>query len=814
MKQLFTLILCCFSLSVFAQEVVGHITNKQQTPIEGVNITLIGNSKGTTSNFEGKYKTDLSPNQKIELAFSFIGYQTQRVQVPMLKQGQSYTLNITLQESQVLIDNVIIEDQQIRNSTFEKVDAKHTTVLPSANGGVESLIKTLPGVSSSNELSSQYSVRGGNFDENLVYVNGIEVYRPFLIRSGQQEGLSFVNSDLVSSIRFSAGGYAAQFGDKMSSVLDISYKKPQTFAGSATFSMLGANLHLEGADKSKRFSYLIGARQKSNQYILNSLDTKGDYKPSFADIQAYLNYDVNERWSISFLGNYSKNTYQHTPSNRETRFGTVSVPLVVRIFFEGQEMDQYETFFGSFNSTFQPNENLNLSFIASAFQTYESETFDILSQYWLYELDSDLGSENFGEVKFDRGVGTHLNHARNYLQASVMNIEHKGLYSKDDFELRWGLKSQYEHIRDEISEWILIDSAGFSLAHPVDSIATGITQPESFDLEENLKADISLESYRHNAYMQFTQQLGRFNITSGIRGSYWDVNEEFLMSPRTALSYQPHWDRDILFRASAGLYYQSPFYRELRNMKGELNKDIKAQKSTHFVLGSDYNFKIWQRPFKMVTELYYKELYRLIPYEVENVRIRYYATNNAVGYAKGFDFRLNGEFVKGIESWASISVMKTEADIIDDSYINNEGNTVEPGYYARPADQRVNCSLFFQDYLPKNPNFKMHLNLVYGAGLPLTPPDTYKGQYNFRIPSYKRVDIGFSAILKKEGATLHRLNPFKFSQSAWISLEVFNLLDIENTISYLWIQDVTGLQFAVPNHLTGRQLNLKLHLKF
>lgn len=814
MKQLFTFALCFWSLGLWAQQVSGVVNDKKQAPIEGVNISIVNSSSGTISAKEGTYTLSVSPNRKQKIAFSFIGYKTQIIELPMLKKGQNYSLNIVLKSSHINLSDVTIEDEQIRNNTFEKIDAKHTTVLPTSSGGVEGLIKTLPGVSSSNELSSQYNVRGGNFDENLVYVNGIEVYRPFLIRSGQQEGLSFVNSDLVNSIRFSAGGYAAQYGDKMSSVLDITYKKPQEFAGSATISMLGANMHLEGTNKSKKLSYLFGARKKSNQYVLNSLDTKGEYKPSFADIQTYLNYDITDKWSVSFLGNYSKNKYHHIPQNRTTRFGTISVPLEVRIFFEGQEIDQYETFFGAFNSSFQPNKNVHLNFTASAFRTYESETFDILGQYWLYELDNDLGSEDFGEVAFDRGVGTHLNHARNYLQASVYTMEHKGLYTKDNLEFRWGVKSQAERIRDELSEWTLIDSAGFSLAHPVDSIAVGIQYPESFDLNEVLKASAELSSYRHTAYMQLQQQIDRVTLNAGIRGSYWDLNEEYLLSPRASLSYRPLWDRDIVFRASSGLYYQSPFYRELRDLEGKLHTDVKAQRSVHYVLGSDYNFKIWQRPFKLVTEVYYKGLDNLIPYEVENVRIRYYAKNNAEGYAKGLDVRLNGEFVPGIESWASLSVMKTEADIIGDTYTDENGITNEVGYYARPADQRVNFSLFFQDYLPKLPSFKMHLNLVYGSGFPLMAPDTYKGEYEFRMPDYKRVDIGFSVVLKKEGTPVKRFNPFKFTKSSWISLEVFNLLDIENTISYLWIQDVSGLQFAVPNYLTARQLNLKLHMEF
>ncbi len=813
MKRLLLILLCTFCFQSWAQNVVGNVSHMGKT-IEGVNVSIIGSSIGTSTNKEGNYSLAVSANRKQSIAFSYIGFNTEKIELPMLKKGQDYILNIELNTSHIKIDDVNIEDEQIRNSTFDKVDSKHISVLPTSNGGVEGLIKTLPGVSSSNELSSQYNVRGGNFDENLVYVNGIEVYRPFLIRSGQQEGLSFVNSDLVNSIKFSAGGFAAQYGNKMSSVLDITYKKPTEFGGSATMSLLGANLHIEGVNKSKRFSYLVGARKKSTKYILNSLDTQGEYNPDFSDIQTYLNYRLNNKWSISYLGNYSKNTYHHIPQNRETRFGTISVPLEVRIFFEGQEIDEYETFFNAINISCQASENTNLNFTASTFRTYEKETFDILGQYWLYELENDLGSENFGEATFNRGVGTHLNHARNYLRASVHSLKHSGLYTKDDLEFRWGLKTQSERIQDVLNEWTLIDSAGFSLPHPADYLAEELQEPESFDLEDVLKTEASLHSYRHTAYMQLQQTIERLTLNAGVRGSYWDLNEEYLVSPRASLAYRPLWDKDIVFRASSGVYYQSPFYRELRDLEGQLNRDLKAQKSTHFIIGSDYNFNIWQRPFKLVSEIYYKDLDNLIPYEIENVRIRYYAENSASGYAKGLDIRLNGEFVKGMESWASLSIMKTAADIENDYYTDDNGTIREIGYYARPADQRVNFSLFFQDYLPKMPHFKMHLNLVYGSGFPLRAPDTYKGEYDFRMPDYKRIDIGFSIVLKKEGEKKKVFNPLNFTKTAWISLEAFNLLDIDNTVSYLWIQDVSGTQFAVPNYLTSRQLNLKLHLSF
>jgi hypothetical protein len=814
MKQLFILILFISSNISFSQEVIGTIFNSASGKLEGVNISLAKTTIGTTSDQDGSFNLKVSPNKKQTLFFSFIGYKTKSINIPMLKMGQTYKVEVNLQNAGININNVTIEDEQIRNNTFQKVDAKLNNTIPTASGGVEALIKTLPGVSSSNELSSQYSVRGGNFDENLVYVNGIEVYRPFLIRSGQQEGLSFINSDLVSAIQFSAGGFSAKYGDKMSSVLDITYKKPKKFAGSATMSLLGANLHLEGVNKSKKLSFIVGARNKANQYLLNSLETQGEYQPNFSDIQSFINYDFSEKLSMNILFNFSKNTFKQVPQTKTTRFGTVDIPLELFIYFEGQEVDEYETYFGAYQTTYKPNDNLNLSLTVSAFETYESETFDILGQYYLSQVDGNLASEDFGEAIYNIGVGTHLNHARNYLKANVFNIEHKGLFINNDFEFRWGLKSQMENIQDEISEYTLIDSSSFSLPHPSDNIGGTITESLNFELEDVLKTSIELNSLRHSGYMEMQHKFGGVSLNSGIRTSYWDLNEEFIFSPRTSISYVPYWDRDVLFRFSTGIYYQTPFYRELRDFDGKINRDIQSQKSTHFVLGSDYNFKLWQRPFKLVTELYYKDLKNLIPYDVENVRIRYYATNSAVGYSTGFDLRLNGEFIKGLESWASLSILKTEADIIGDTYVDDDGNIQEIGFYRRPTDQRFNFSLFFQDYLPKNPNFKVHLNLVYGSRIPLTAPDSYKGQYDFSLPDYKRVDIGFSAIIKKEGAQLRKYNPFKYTKSAWVSLEVFNILDIDNTISYLWVQDTSGLQIGVPNRLTSRLINLKLHLDF
>ncbi len=796
-----------------AQTIKGKISDINNIPLPAVNISIIDLKGGITSDNNGFYSISIKPNRSHVVAYSFVGYQTEKVRIPMLKKGQEYILNIILKESNTLLDDIIVKDQKSRKNNLSRIKTKHVEVIPGSSGGIESVLKTLPGVSSANELSSQYSVRGGNFDENLVYVNGIEVYRPFLIHSGQQEGLSFVNSDLVGSILFSAGGFSAKYGDKMSSVLDIKYKQPKKISSSVSMSLLGGSAHLEGISKNRRLNYLLGLRHKSNQYLLNSLDTEAEYRPRFSDLQTFINYKLNTNWDISFLSNISSNQYQMIPQDRNTDFGTFNEALRLTIFFEGQEVDKYQTYFGALSTKYNPNTKLKLELTASAFQTYEEENFDILGEYWLYQLDNNLGSDNFGDVAFDRGVGKYINHARNSLDARVLNFSHKGNYSEKDKNINWGLKFQNEKIDDKISEWTLIDSAGFTLPHPYDSIGFPSNPNQQVLMNELLKTDISISSFRQSGYLEYSQDINNLSLNAGTRSSYWSYNEELLVSPRISLAYAPNWEKDVVFRLASGIYYQSPFYRELRYPSGEVNQNIKSQKSVHYVLGSDYLFYKWGRPFKWITEIYFKKLDDLIPYKVDNVRIQYLAENNSKGYATGIDLKINGEFVSGVESWASLSIMKTEEDIIGDSYVDENGNTVYPGFIARPTDQRVNFSLFFQDYIPGNMNYKMHLNMIYGSGLPFGPPKSEKYQDVLRIPDYRRVDIGFSAVLKSENKR-SRLRFMNILNSAWLSAEVFNLLDINNTVSYLWVSDVGGRQYAVPNYLTRRQVNLKLVLRF
>ncbi len=816
--------------------VKGKISDAKNHPVELVNIAILGMPGGTISDRKGSYEIEVPANTAITLVFSFVGYEKQEFPLN-LKSKEVYEINPVLAETTEMLPDIIIQDQRIRNTNLQRIDPKGVSVIPTVTGSVESLIKTMPGVSSRNELSSQYSVRGGNFDENLVYVNDIEIYRPLLVRSGQQEGQSFLNPDLTSAILFSAGGFDAKYGDKMSSVLDIKYKKPTGFAGSLSASLLGVSAHLEGATKNQKFSYLLGVRQKSNQYVLNALETEGSYKPSFFEIQTLLRYDLSEKLEISVLANYANNKYKLIPETRETSFGTIQEAKRLTIYFDGQEVDQYKTAMGAVKLTYKPTNNTRLNFIASAFNSDESETFDIQGQYWIGNLGTDFGSSNFGEVTETQGVGTYLNHARNFLNATVYSLEHKGSSESTKSFLTWGVKFQHEIIDDRLREWEMIDSAGYSLPRPIDQIDAQNPEIYPFALDFAVNSHININSNRYTGYLQNTWNLGDksrdFAITAGMRANYWDFNDQLLLSPRATISYRPDWKNDLLFRFSSGYYYQPPFYRELRDFYGNINYDIKAQKSIHFVAGSDWNLTIWQRPFKFVTEIYYKYLDDLIPYEVDNVRIRYYSDQRAKGYAAGLDMKINGEFVKGIESWASLSLMKTEEDIYGDyyyNYFNADGEKigtgqaenpdaaqnvkVEPGFIPRPTDQRFSFSMFFQDYLPMNPSYKMHLAFYYGSSLPFGPPRSERYQQTLRMPSYRRVDIGFSKQLISENSRFSNKNPLNYLKSLWLSLEIFNLLQVNNTISYIWVTDVNSMQYAVPNYLTPRQLNLKLIAQF
>ena len=791
----------------------GKVVDREGKPIESAHIRNMSNNTGVISDNKGSYSLKIPLGKKVLVQVSCIGYKPRSYEItPQTDSLHNFMIVLDFAISD--IDEVSVVGELSQETNLVKLETKHLQMNPDISGSLESLIKTMPGVSSNTELSSQYSVRGGNFDENLVYVNDIEVYRPLLIRAGQQEGLSFLNSDMVSSIQFSSGGFESRFGDKMSSVLDIRYNKPLDFSGSVSLSLLGGNLHFEDVSKNGRFTYNTGIRYKTSQYVLSTLETKGDYKPNFFDVQTYLTYKINNKLDLDFLGYYALNSYRFVPENRETSFGTVKEALSLKIYYDGNEIDRFETLMGALTANYNPNEKLSLKLLFSAFQTIEQETYDIQGQYFLNELDNAYGSETYGDSIMNIGIGTFLNHARNYLTANVYSVSFKGAFYSGNHKLRWGAKYNYETIDDQMSQWKMLDSAGYSLPY------TG----ESIELYETARANNRINSNRiagfiQNTYNKTLRDQSELFINIGLRAQYWDFNNEFIITPRMLISYKPAWEKNMLFRFSSGLYYQPPYFKEMKNPEGFVNDDIKSQKSIHFVLGNDYVFNAWKRPFKLTTELYYKILNDLIPYKIDNVHLEYAGDNLAKGYAYGIDFKINGEFVQGIESWASLSLMQTKEDIKNDFYYTTDGLRVEPGYYPRPTNQLINFSLFFQDYLPMNPSYRMNLSLHYGTGLPFSSPDEDRYDQVFKMRAYKRVDLGFSKVIISKEKQFEKSAWLNVFEDMWISLEVFNLLDINNTISYMWVKTVNNqsgqaVQYAVPNYLTSRRLNLKLTAKF
>jgi len=807
------LILICFPLYLFAQKetatIYGKITDTDGKPVFPASIKIAGTNRGTVTDEKGLFELSIPSDKEIHVIISCLGY-IQKDERFNINPGKRVEINRVLEFAYQTLEEVSISEELDRTSSITRINIKTLDYLPSATGGVEAILKTLPGVVSTSELSSQYSVRGGSFDENLVYVNDIEVFRPFLIRSGQQEGLSFINSDMVSSVKFSAGGFEASYGDKMSSVLDITYRRPSQFGGSASISLLGGSVHLEGASKNNRFTHISGVRYKTARYLLSSMETKGEYIPDFLDFQTFITYDISSRVELSFLGNIADNRYRFIPETRSTDFGTFQTPLNLVIYYDGQERDRFNTYTGAFTTLIRPSDRLSLKFIASAFSSIEEEKFDIQGQYLINELDNSANSETYGDSILNIGIGTFLDHARNNLDAFIYSLSHIGLTTKGENAIKWGIQWQHEIINDKLSEWEMIDSSGYSIPYSDTQVL----------LNKVVKSSNHLASNRFSTYIQNTRRFEDDNavyyFNAGARLAYWDLNNQLLLSPRIILSMKPFWERNIMFRFSAGYYYQPPFYKEMRYPDGSLNRNIKAQKSIHFVYGTDWIFSAWNRPFKFTAEVYYKHLQDLIPYKLDNVRIEYMAENKAKGYAAGIELKLHGEFVPGAESWISMSLMKTEEDIVDD-YVYDEN--IEPGYYPRPMDQRFNIGLFFQDYFPNHPDYKVHLTVLYGTGLPFSPPDNERYDLVFRMPSYKRVDIGLSKSLKRAGQPSGEKKSLNFFKEIWINAEIFNLLDINNTISYLWVKTVFNQEnlpgeFGVPNYLTGRRFNVRLSANF
>ncbi|PKW20181.1 TonB-dependent receptor [Flavobacterium lindanitolerans] len=813
-KNLAAVLFFFISVAAFAQtaRIKGVILDENNQPVEDADISYKNTS--ATSNKNGFYILTVPANQKITIIFSHLSNKSASLDIE-LKPNEDFEFNPVLSKKIEMIGVVEIYDNRKRIEGITNISPRDIKLIPGANAGVENLLKTLPGVNNNSDLSSGYNVRGGNYDENLVYVNEVEVYRPFLIRSGQQEGLSFTNTDMIQNVDFSAGGFQAKYGDKLSSVLDITYRRPKSFGASLEASLLGGSLMVETTSKNQKWAAITGVRYRDNSLLVNSQETETNFRPTFADIQTNVTFNPNNKWEWSFLGNISQNRYNYEPLTRQTNFGTIDDPKALLVFYEGQEKDRYETYFGALKTTYKASEDFTLKFIASAYLTQEQEYFDIKADYSFGELDTNIGSGSLGNIVYTQEIGSQLNHARNDLDALIVNAEVKGFHNIKENKIEWGFKYTREDIRDRIVEWEVIDSAGFSLNPPVidlpirDQPYTPYTGP--LVPYQNVRALNFTKIDRLSGYVQWSKKslIGSHDVwyNFGVRAHNWQVSGDNLdgknqttFSPRGQFAIKPDWDSDMVFRLSGGLYHQPPFYRELRGADGKVNPDVKAQQSIHVVLSNDYSFQMWQRPFKLVTEAYYKSMSDVNTYTLDNVRIRYSANNDAKAYAAGFDARLNGEFVPGTESWFSFGYMKTEENI------NNRG------YIARPTDQRLKFGILFQDYVKNIPNLKLYLNLVYNTGLPGGSP-SYADPYIYqsRLRDYRRADVGFSYVFTEKNELRpdgHWLKRFK---DLSLGFEIFNMFNNQNAITNTWVRDVyTKVQYGIPNYMTTRVFNVKL----
>ncbi|WKK67605.1 carboxypeptidase-like regulatory domain-containing protein [Lutimonas zeaxanthinifaciens] len=792
----------------------GKVLDSINRPIENATVS-IGNL-GTVTDVKGSYEIKVPANKNITVRYGHVSFnsfsKTFRIQ-----RGKTLYFSPRLFSKTESIDEVIIIDERASTQGLVAIEGKTAQIIPSANQGIESVLKTLPGVNFNNELSTQYNVRGGSFEENLVYVNGIEIYRPFLVRSGQQEGLSFVNPELTQNVDFSAGGFQAKYGDKLSSVLDITYRKPSRFGASFEASFLGASASVEGLSKDEKFKVLVGARYRNNSLFLNSNDVDANFNPNFTDVQAYLSYDFTEKFSLDFLGSYSLNNYNMTPRSRQTNFGTLTNPLSLVVSYQGKEEDQYETLFGALKGNYIFSDNVSASLTASTYSTKEQEYYDILSFYGLGKVDANFGSDDFGDSNFVQSIGSQLDHARNNLKAQISNVKLTADWRLNSNLFEFGAKYQHENIKDRINEWQVVDSAGFSLRPPYllpvnDEPYEPYTGPIVPFININAENDVTIERLSGFAQWSRKSYIGDHPVwyNLGVRAQHWTISGKGLqsqdytvVSPRGQFSIKPNWDHDMLFRVSGGLYYQPPFYRELRDSLGTVHPEVKAQKSVHIVLGHDYSFSLWNRPFKLVSEVYYKNLTDVNPFTIDNVKIRYRAKNNAIAYAAGVDLRLNGEFVPGTESWFSIGYLQTEENIDD------------RGYISRPTDQRFKFALLFQDYVPSVPSLKMYLNLVYNTGVPGGSP-SYADPYDYqnRLKAYFRSDLGISYIFVDLNNP-PKANWQKSFKHLSAGLELFNMFDNQNTITNTWVRDISADRYvAIPNYLSGRVLNLKIAMRF
>jgi len=792
----------------------GRVLDSINNPIENATIS-IGNL-GTVSDEKGVYKLVIPAGKNVEIRFGHVSYNSFSKSFRIQK-GKTLYFSPRLFAKTETMDEVIIIDDRPNVQGITKIDRKMANLLPSANQGVESVLKTLPGVNFNNELSTQYNVRGGSFEENLVYVNGIEIYKSFLIRSGQQEGLSFVNPELTQNVEFSAGGFQAKYGDKLSSVLDITYRKPSTFGASIEASLVGGSVSIEGLSKNQKFKAIAGLRYRDNSLFLNSGDVDANFNPNYTDLQTYLSYDFSERFTLEFLGTYSVNNYNVTPRSRQTNFGTLSNPLSLVVNYQGKEEDQYKTLFGTLKGNYKVSEDLSMALAVSTYNTKEQEYYDILSFYGLGEVSSDFEAENFGDVNQLQSIGSQLDHARNNLNATINSIKISAIWRKNGNLFEFGAKYQHENIKDRINEWQVVDSTGFSLRPP--SLEPKNNEPYipftgPIEPYINVNATNDVDINRISGFAQWSKKSSIkenelwYNV--GVRMQNWEISgvgiasdNYTVISPRAQLAFKPNWDKDMLFRISGGLYYQPPFYRELRDSLGTVHPEVKAQKSVHIVIANEYSFGMWGRPFKLISEAYYKQLSDVNPFTIDNVKIRYRARNNAVAYAAGVDLRLHGEFVPGTESWFSIGYLKTEENI------DNRG------YISRPTDQRLKLALLFQDYVPSIPSLKMYMNLVYNTGVPGGSP-SYADPYLYqnRLKDYFRADIGISYVFVDAKNPPNKKWMKKFKQLS-AGLELFNMFDNQNSITNTWVKDISSNRYVgIPNYLTGRVLNVKVAMRF
>lgn len=776
----------CMAMHAQAQSFTlqGRIVDESGSPVEFASVSCLKQGKMTMTSLKGEYSLQLHSADSVEVRFSMVGYKT-KIRVLRRPRGKQ-TLQVVLYSNDNELGEVTVTGTRIQSGQTQELKKEHLKNLPSVSGNaVEELIQSQAGVSTHSELSSQYNVRGGSFDENSVYINNVEVYRPFLVRSGQQEGISVINPDMVEKIEFSTGGYEARYGDKMSSALNITYKRPKPFEASVSASLLGASAYVGVSNK--KVSWSNGLRYKTTRNLLGSLDTKGEYKPTFIDYQTYFTYTPNERWDINFLGNISNNHYNFSPEDRETNFGTMENVKSFRVYFDGQEKDVFRTFFGSFGITRHFGKNTSLSLIASAFKTREQEKYDIQGQYWLTQTET---SENLG-------VGTYFQHARNYLNAHVESLKLLLKTKQKRHDIEGALTFKKEHISENSVEYEMRDSSNYSIPH------TG----KDLYMIYSMRAKNVLDANRIEAYIQDTYRFGsgegqsHYTLNYGVRFAHWSYTKETILSPRVSLGIIPAFNENVTMRFAAGLYYQAPFFKEIRDTTtvngityAKLNNKAKSQRSIHFIAGYDYRFKLNNRQFKFTAEAYYKLLGNLVPYSVNNVKVVYYGDNESSGHAAGLDFKIYGEFVPGTDSWLSLSLMSTKMKL--------NGVSI-----PLPTDQRYALNLFFTDYFPGTDRWKMSLKLAFADGLPFAAPHRELESNSFRAPAYKRADIGLSYRLINNADNHNKKNPLR---NLWLGVECLNLFGINNVNSYYWITDVTGQQYAVPNYLTGRQLNFRI----